>query len=93
MEFDVIEGAKKTIKKFKPVIYTEADRPNNRTEFLEFIKSLGYDLWEHRPPLFRNRNFKNCQVNEFENLGSINMVCLPSGAEPPNMELYGLKSV
>lgn len=93
MELDVMEGAVKTIKKFKPIIYTEADRDKTKHDLFEFIINLGYEIWEHTPYLFSYFNFKNNMqiLPGFNNVVSFNYLCLPKGGEPPVQ--YKLKPI
>lgn len=77
-ELQVLRGAEHTIRRFKPIMYIEDDRPEKSFDLRKFIKSLGYTIEEHRPPLFRVDNFagnpKNIWNNNFE---SHNIICMP----------------
>ncbi|MDC0142025.1 FkbM family methyltransferase [bacterium] len=50
MEYDVINGAKEVIKKFKPIIYVENDRLDKSKKLIKLIKSLNYRIFWHNPP-------------------------------------------
>jgi len=78
MEFDVISGAVETILRHKPVLYVENDKPEKSEQLIELIKSLGYRMYWHYPPLFNPANYAENNENIFKNLYSINMICLHS---------------
>jgi len=83
MEAEVLRGAKDSIKKFRPFIYVENDRENKSAELIDLIKSFGYQVYEHRAPMFNPSNFFFEGKNHFiENVDgrnfdvvSINLFC------------------
>ena len=77
MEPDVLRGAVKTIEKFRPLLYVEADRPDSREETIELIESFGYDMEPHEPPLFSPNNYAGRMENVFANIVSMNLMCRP----------------
>lgn len=50
MEIDVINGAKDTIKKFRPVIFTEWDARNNDVNIVSKILNLEYKMYAIHTP-------------------------------------------
>ena len=80
MEIDVIKGASKTIRKHKPLLYVENDRAENSVTLVRLIKSFGYQVWDHKPPLYNPDNFKKEMVNHFRRGNTIivshNLVCI-----------------
>ncbi len=49
MELDVLQGSKKTIDTFRPLLYLENNRPEKEAELLGYIdKNLGYMIFKHR---------------------------------------------
>lgn len=76
MESEVINGAKRFIKKFKPFLYIENDRQEKSKALIELIQSLGYKLYWHLPRLFNQDNFFKNQNNIFGNIVSVNMLCI-----------------
>ena len=42
MEFDVLQGAKKLIKRFNPIMYVEAERPEDFKRINSFLSRFGY---------------------------------------------------
>ncbi|WP_037368041.1 FkbM family methyltransferase [Selenomonas ruminantium] len=90
MEQNVLQGARKTIEKYRPVIYMEADRPQKREKLLAYTKSLGYRIFDHNAPLYNEDNFFHNPENVFIatipvdeetvaniSIASINVICLP----------------
>lgn len=76
MESGVIKGSKKIIEKFKPILYVENDRREKSKDLIELIQSLDYKLYWHLPKLYNENNFFNNKTNLFENLLSVNMLCI-----------------
>lgn len=85
MEPDVLKGAAETIKKFRPMLYVEADREESYTETMELITSMHYDIVDHKPQLFNFPNFANQPKNVFGVIVSHNLICRPRPipATPP----------
>ncbi|MBD1862754.1 MULTISPECIES: FkbM family methyltransferase [Trichocoleus] len=78
MEKEVLGGALNTIKRLRPFLYVENDRPEHSEALISLIQSLNYRLWWHFCPLYNPNNFDENQENIFENLGSLNMLCIPA---------------
>lgn len=76
-EAQVLEGARETIKRCRPRLYVESDRPEKRAELLEIIDSMGYLVFEHKPPLFNEGNWEKNDKNVFWPFVSINLFCVP----------------
>lgn len=57
MELKVLRGAERTIRKYRPVIYTEADRPNKNPALFAYLRSLDYRLYWHCPSLYNPDNY------------------------------------
>lgn len=81
MERDVLEGARETIQRHKPVLYVENDRLEKSEALIRFIMALGYRLWWHVLPLFNPGNFRHDAENIFANIFSYNMLCFPVETE------------
>jgi FkbM family methyltransferase len=79
MELSVLQGGAETIRRLRPVLYVENDRPHLSGPLVKFIDSLGYDAYWHRPPLFSPDNFFRNPENVFGNIVSFNMLCVPKG--------------
>jgi FkbM family methyltransferase len=77
MEEAVLRGAARTIARHRPVLYVENDRVEQSRSLIELIKGWGYRLWWHLPPLFHPDNFFGVAENDYGNIASLNMLCLP----------------
>ena len=90
-EREVIKGARETIKRCRPFLYVENDRPENSSRLISDIVDLGYRLYWHRPMLFSKVNFRQNSHNLFPAILSINMICVPK--ENSLVKLEGLEEV
>lgn len=90
MEADVIRGARETIRRHRPVIYTENDREKNSAELIALVQELDYRCFWHMPPYVRIPNFRGVAENDFPDMISINMVCVPRRG---NVAVNGLREV
>ena len=90
MELQVLRGAEATIRKYQPIIYTEADREEKNAALFGYLHSLGYRLYWHRPPLYNPDNYFHNPENVFLvqqkqddgtvkplDIISFNVLCLP----------------
>lgn len=77
MEAQVIRGAAAQIRRHRPLLYVENDRRDKSAELISLIQSLDYDLWWHFAPLFSPDNFMKVAENIFDNVTSVNMLCIP----------------
>lgn len=78
-EIEVIEGARATIARCRPLLYVENDRPQHHDALIRLIHGLGYRLFWHTPPLASPQNFNGLQRLIFDrNYMSRNMVCIPA---------------
>lgn len=95
MERDVLAGARETIKRCRPILYVENDRPENGAALIDDVLALGYRAWWHTPPLFNAQNHARRRDDVWLNeqgriFVSINMLCLP---EESANEIAGLQPV
>ena len=75
-ELEVLKGATKTITDNRPILYIEDDRTNNSRSLREYIQELGYTIEEHKPTLYREKNFFGLERNVWDkNYASHNLVC------------------
>jgi FkbM family methyltransferase len=89
MEEDVIRGGLNTIRKHRPLLYVENDRPDKSPSLVALLLELGYRLWWHMPPLFRKDNFFNVSADAYPNIVSFNMIC----ATEPRPMFSGLQEI
>lgn len=83
MELAVLDGARETIARCRPVLYLENDRQEKSGALIERVLSLGYRAWWHTPPLFNPGNFNRNPVNQFAGIVSVNMLCQPIESARP----------
>jgi FkbM family methyltransferase len=50
-ELEVFKGAQEIIRKFRPCLYFENDRPEKSEALLSFVSSLGYRMYPHQTRL------------------------------------------
>ena len=81
MEKEVLVGAKNTIVKHKPIIYIENDRIEKSKELIEYLWSLGYELYWDIPKLFNPNNFFGVKENKIGNYVSVNMLCVEKSSK------------
>ena len=72
----MLRGAAGLIRRHKPIIYTENDEAQRSSELVGLIRSHGYRLYWHRPPLYSPNNFAGSTRNIFERVLSFNMLCV-----------------
>lgn len=77
-EVDVLKGAEATIRRCRPVIFTENDRAAQQAPLIALLASWQYRLYWHISPLFRPNNTNGNSVNVLGTTVAINMLCVPS---------------
>jgi FkbM family methyltransferase len=89
-EAPILRGAAETVRKHRPILYLENDRGDKQAEVIEAAHSLGYDLYWHIVPMFREKNFNRNGDNVFGRTISLNMLGVPSEFKTP---VAGLEKV
>lgn len=82
-ELAVLKGAAETIARFRPVLYLEADRAEQRGAVLTWLVEAGYHVWEHTPPLWNPDNHANRADVLWPDVVSVNWLALPPDHAPP----------
>lgn len=77
MECAVLDGARHTLARCRPVLYVENDRPAQSAALIARMLELGYRLWWHLPPLYRADNWRGAAQDVFPGIVSINLLGLP----------------
>ncbi len=77
MEQEVVLGAKKTIDRYRPIIYLENDRVAKSQQLILEMRSINYRMWWHCPFLYNPENFFGNSRNIWPDVASFNMVCIP----------------
>lgn len=80
-EPQAIAGAIGTIRRCRPAVYFEADRPSSAVS-VALLQAEGYRLWWHRPPLYRACNHNDAPDPFGGDYRSINLLALPKGTPP-----------
>jgi FkbM family methyltransferase len=81
MECEVLRGAMLTIERCRPLIYVENDREEHTERLMWLLRSSGYRIFEHHPPLFNPDNWARNRTNVFGTIGSLNLLCTPAEVE------------
>ena len=91
MEADVVRGAAGLIRRHKPVIYTENNQAPKSPDLIGLIRSHGYRLFWHCPPLYSPENFAGSTRNIFEDkVVSFNMLCVHASS---NVQVQGAEEI
>lgn len=97
MELVVLQGAERTIKACRPVIYCENDRDDKSPALVEHLLGLDYDLYWHLAKMLNPDNFRKNADNIWQKPGappwefvSANMLCIPAELK---MNVVGLTRV
>lgn len=78
LESEVLEGARETIKKFRPVLYVENNREETSQKILKEIYDMGYNCWWHIFGYFNPDNFFKNPKNVFKGIQpEANLLCFP----------------
>jgi FkbM family methyltransferase len=87
MEAHVLEGARATISRARPLLYLENDRLDRSPQLIALVRALGYRAWWHLPPLYNPANYARNGANVFRGIASANMFCTPeeSGIRPAEL--------
>ena len=78
MELEALRGASEVIRRFRPILYLEADWPGKSDALIAHIRSLDYRMFWHEPFMFSPLNFRGNQTNLFDRIVSRNLLCVPS---------------
>jgi FkbM family methyltransferase len=78
MEGAILEGARETIARCRPVLYLENDRPETAEVLIRMLLTDGYRVWWHTPPLFNPGNVNRNTLNIFPRVVSKNILCIPA---------------
>ena len=89
-ELDLLVGGEKLIKRDRPIMYLENDKSEKSKDLIELIWKLNYNIWWHKVPLFNPKNKALTQQNIFQNIVSLNIICIPSER---NINIEGLEII
>lgn len=77
MEGEVLEGGRKFIARFRPVLYVENDRIDRSQDLIELLYAFGYRAFWHVAPLYNAENYNQNSNNVYPNIVTTNMLCIP----------------
>lgn len=89
-EAEVLQGARDTINRLRPVLFVENDRREKSAALVSLLGDLGYRAWWHFSFLFNSDNFNGNTNNVFGAIRSINLLCIPAEKSPA---VKGLREV
>lgn len=75
MEVAVLKGAGDLIERDKPILYLEDDKTELSVALFNTVHTLGYEIWWHSVPLFRQGNPAGETKNIFGQVHSFNLFC------------------
>jgi FkbM family methyltransferase len=78
METEALQGGAQLVRRLRPALYVENDRPERAAELIGLLLSWKYRLYSHQPPLYVPDNFAGDAENIFTGIVSINMLCIPA---------------
>ena len=90
MENEVLQGARETLARHRPLLYVENDRLEKSAALIALLFELDYRLFWHLPPLFHTNNFAGQTENVFPNIVSINMFGIPRSMK---LSVQGLREI
>lgn len=90
MEVEVLKGGAETIANYRPLMFLENDREGRSEELLDLVDRLGYRAYWHLARLFNPANFAGEAENIFQNIVSVNILCLPKESQ---LAVSGLRPV
>jgi len=76
MEREVVAGAERTIRRFRPVLYIENDRPEQSAALIDLLLGMDYRLYWHVTPLFNPDNYFLESEDILEQMVTVNMLGL-----------------
>jgi FkbM family methyltransferase len=77
MERQVLQGAAETIRRCQPLLYVEDDREEKSAALRDWLQRAGYEIHQHRAPMFNPANFAGSAINAFGSVISLNLLCHP----------------
>ena len=76
LEGEVIAGAVRTIRRFRPVLYVENDHQEKSAALLRQLFALEYRLYWHLSPMFNPQNYFGDAEDVFAGAVSVNMLAV-----------------
>ena len=86
IEKEVLEGARQTIERFRPAIYTKDNKTENHVALIATLLDLEYRIWWHLPHLFNPNNIAGETENIFSEIPGFHLFCLPREQAPAEIK-------
>ena len=77
MEEKILIGARKLIKRTRPLLFIENDRKDKMESLIREVFEQDYRAFWYINKMYNHNNFKGNSKNIFGDLGSFNMICFP----------------
>lgn len=77
MEAQVLRGAQDAIRRFRPLLYVENQRPRNSAGLVSALLALDLRLYWHFTPLWNPANHFRDPENAYPHILSANLLCVP----------------
>lgn len=91
MESDVLEGAKETIQKFRPMLFLENNSDKSK-EIITKLLSMGYEAYWHISGYYNPQNYFSNKENIFQQYRpEINLLCFPEPRECGLPKVQGIE--
>lgn len=85
-ETEVLQGAEELIRKHRPILLVENDRPQKGEELMKTIEAFGYRAYWAITPLYNPHNFRGDAENVYDLAASIDNLCIPQEAPQTRAE-------
>lgn len=93
MELDVLEGGKKTIKKYKPILAINAQIEENNQKIIKLLKSWKYQVYQYNSPIYNPNNWFRNTINQFMGIAKKTFICFPDNKEPEIISDFDLEKL
>lgn len=83
MELVALQGARRTLAAFHPLLYLEAHFPKQQYALYDFLRREGYEIWWHAPTLYNPANLRGSTEDAWPDTVSISWVAVHRDREVP----------
>jgi FkbM family methyltransferase len=91
MELKVLQGAEKTIRDHRPLLFVENNNREGAPELVQTLFDMGYKCWWHIAAYYNPDNFFHNKENVWANfVPESNMICVPKES---NLNVTGFETV
>lgn len=79
MECALLRGAEQTIRRHQPMLYLEAESPDQAGAILEALEEIGYAAYWHVARMARAENWRGAEGDVFGGMFCVNLFAAPKG--------------